>query len=422
MQDPLTPAGQPGWLQGSGDELGQLRAQGGLGPSNLEEAQQPENRLIGELSHSNDPDVSALRVSLAIGSYLLGRLDLSEARKLSGQPPERFDQLVTAARQPKPESAPATDSRPMISVILPVLNEQPILAALHQQLSQVLKSLGTHEIIFVDDGSSDASPDTILALRQIDPSVKLLQLSRNFGHQAALSAGLDHAQGSAVVFMDADLQDPPQLLAEFVRQWQAGHEVVYAVRTKRKEGALKRLCYFLFYRLLRRVARIDVPLDSGDFCLIDRRVADALRGLRERSRFLRGLRAWTGFQQVGVPCERSARYSGDPKYSFAKLVKLGLDGLLAFSSLPLRLGSYLGFLTAGAGVAYIVVALVAKVAIGHTPAGWTSIIAIILTLGGVQLLLMGLLGEYLARVYEETKHRPLYIVDQYYGITVPKAD
>jgi len=393
-----------------------------LGPPDLETAQQAEHRLIGELAHSNDPDLASLRVSLAIGSYLLGRLDLSEARKLSGQPSERFDQLVTAAEQPKPQSAPAIDSRPMISVILPVLNEQPILAALHQQLSQVLKSLGTHEIIFVDDGSSDASPDTILALRQIDPSVKLLQLSRNFGHQAALSAGLDHAQGSAVVFMDADLQDPPQLLAEFVRQWQAGHEVVYAVRTKRKEGALKRLCYFLFYRLLRRVARIDVPLDSGDFCLIDSRVADALRGLRERSRFLRGLRAWTGFQQVGVPCERSARYSGDPKYSFAKLVKLGLDGLLAFSSLPLRLGSYLGFLTAGAGVAYIVVALVAKVAIGHTPAGWTSIIAIILTLGGVQLLLMGLLGEYLARVYEETKHRPLYIVDQYYGITVPKAD
>lgn len=422
MQGPLTPAGQPGWLQGPGDEAARLRAQGVLGASNLNEAQPPEHRLVGELANSNDPDLSALRVSLAIGSYLLGRLDLSEARQLSGQPHQRFDQLVAAAEQPRPESALTTDSRPLISVILPVLNEQPILAALHQQLSEVLRSLGTHEIIFVDDGSSDASPETILALRQIDPAVKLLQLSRNFGHQAALSAGLDHARGAAVIFMDADLQDPPQLLAEFVRQWRAGHEVVYAIRTKRKEGALKRLCYYLFYRLLRRVAGIDVPLDSGDFCLIDSRVADALRGLRERSRFLRGLRAWTGFQQVGVSCERAARYSGDPKYTFAKLVKLGLDGLLAFSSLPLRLGSYLGFVTAGAGVVYIVVALVAKVAIGHTPAGWTSIIAIILTLGGVQLLLMGLLGEYLARVYEETKHRPLYIVDQSYGIDVPKPD
>lgn len=359
------------------------------------------------------------RTSLAVGSYLLGYLDLPEAVRLSGLSEERFDQLLSrgaAAAQDHCSPAPGRD-RPRLSIVLPVLNEEGNLEALHSQLAKALGALGTYEIIFVDDGSTDSSPDIVLDLRRRDPGVKLLRLSRNFGHQAALSAGLDHATGQAVVFMDADLQDPPSLLSELVGQWQAGHEVVYAVRAKRKEGVLKRLAYFLFYRLLRQAAPIDIPLDSGDFCLLDDRVADTLRRLPERNRFLRGLRAWTGFRQIGISYDRPGRLAGKPKYTPRRLVKLALDGVLAFSSLPLRIAAYLGFLTAGAGLVYILVAVVSRVYSGSVPAGWTSLIAIVLTLGGMQLILMGLLGEYLARVYEETKNRPLYVIDQAHGFS-----
>jgi glycosyltransferase involved in cell wall biosynthesis len=397
-------------------------------PLTLGDIDRPERRLVAEMEESHDPALGSLRVSLALGGYLLGRLDRFEACELSGQPQAAFDLLVAASAvaggavaagsQARTGPAPQTAQRPMISVVIPVLNEADNLPLLYEQLKMVLESLGTHEIVFVDDGSSDASVDIILSLRSGDHSVKLLRLSRNFGHQAALSAGLDHARGEAVVLMDADMQDSPQVLGTFVEQWKAGHEVVFAIRTKRSGSILKRLCYSAFYRLLRGLARIDIPLDSGDFCLIDRRVADAIRQMPERNRFLRGLRAWSGFRQVGVPCERPARYAGTAKYTWVRLVRLGLDGLLAFSTVPLRLGSYLGLLTALAGMVYILVALVAKIFVGHVPAGWTSIIAIVLVLGGVQLVLMGLLGEYLARVYEETKDRPIYIVDRAYGIVL----
>jgi len=306
--------------------------------------------------------------------------------------------------------------QPLLSVVVAVLNEQESLAALHRQLGEVLAAIGPHEVIFVDDGSTDRSAETILELRAGDASVKLLRLSRNFGHQAALSAGLDRARGQAVVFMDADLQDPPQLLPALVERWRAGYQVVYAVRRRRQGGVVKRTCYFLFYRLYHRLAEMEIPLDAGDYCLIDRRVADVIRSLPEHHRFLRGLRSWAGFRQVGVPFDRPARHAGRAKYTTRRLVRLAVDGLLAFSSVPLRLASYVGFFTAAAGVAYTLFAVFARLFVGHLPAGWASTVAIVLTVGGAQLMLTGLLGEYLARVYDETKGRPLYVVDEAYGL------
>lgn len=381
----------------------------------------PERQLVVELERDDHPDLPRLRVSLAVGAYVLGGISRCEAEGLSGLPAAGLDRLVgpveAAGGAPSPSEA-----RPLLSVVVPVCNEEECLPLLHERLSAVLDSLGDHEVIFVDDGSTDASVAVIIALRDRDPSVKLIRLSRNFGHQAALSAGIDHACGEAVVLMDADLQDPPELLGQLVARWRQGFHVVYAVRSLRHEGRAKRAAYFVFYRIFRWLSAVEVPLDAGDFCLMDRKVAEALSGLRERHRFLRGLRSWTGYRQVGVPYDRPPRQAGTPAYSFTRLVRLALDGLLSFSSLPLRFASYLGFLTAAGGVVYVLVALFTKVFVGHVPAGWTSIIAIILVLGGAQILLTGVVGEYLARVYDETKDRPLYIIDRSYGITTPTKD
>lgn len=388
--------------------------------SNLRRLDTPESRLVAELARTGHPELSSLRTSLALGAYLQGRVSLAEARELTGAPEQGLDRLVLGGLDRddcRPEQGPSRPGAqvPLLSVVIPVHNEQGNLAVLHERLAAVLELAGSHEIVFVDDGSTDRSAAIIIGLHERDSSVALLCLSRNFGHQAALSAGLDHARGQAVVLMDADLQDPPELLPEFVQHWREGYEIVYAVRANRKEGLLKRACYFAFYRTFRLISPIEIPLDSGDFCLLDRRVADTLAALPERNRFLRGLRAWTGFRQLAVPYDRPARLSGRPAYSFARLVKLALDGLLAFSSVPLRLASYFGFLTAAAGVAYVLVALYARIFVGRVPAGWTSIIAIVLVVGGIQLILTGVLGAYLARVYDEAKHRPLYIVDRAYG-------
>lgn len=371
---------------------------------------------MAALERSAHPQIARLRETLAVGGFQLGRLDASEASDLAGMSGEDFASMVLSATR-----RPASADRPLLSVVVPVLNEQESIPVLYQRLSAVLATLGSHEILFVDDGSVDRSAAIVLGLRAGDPSVKLLRLSRNFGHQAALSAGLEHARGRAVVFMDADLQDPPELLPELVDKWRAGNEVVYAVRRRRKEGVTKRSAYFVFYRLFRRLAEMDIPLDAGDYGLIDERVADVIRALPERHRFLRGLRGWAGFRQVGVPYERPERQAGEVKFTVRRLVRLALDGLLAFSSVPLRLASYLGFFTAAAGVVYIVFAVVARLVVGHVPAGWTSIIAIVLTVGGAQLMLTGLVGEYLARVYDETKGRPLYVVDEAHGLRSPSA-
>jgi len=275
---------------------------------------------------------------------------------------------------------------------------------------------GSFEILFVDDGSRDGSDLIIDGFHDLDPRFKAIHFSRNFGHQAALQAGLDAATGAAVALMDADLQDPPELLEQFIEHWRQGYDVVYAVRKKRKEAFWKRAAYAAFYRTMKVISEIDVPLDAGDFCLMDRRVVDTLVSLRERNRFLRGLRSWVGFKQIGVEYERDARHAGEPKYTLRKLMGLALSGYIGFSAMPLRLATWLGIASALTGFLVALWAVYTKLAGIYSPRGWASTIAIIMFIGGVQLLMLGVIGEYLSRVYDEVRHRPLYIVRSRVGI------
>ena len=301
---------------------------------------------------------------------------------------------------------------PMISVILPVYNERENLDVLVTRLVSVLEKTvdGSFEVLFIDDGSRDGSAEILDSFHTRNARLKVIHFSRNFGHQAALQAGLDEAKGEAVILMDADLQDPPEAVASFIERWRQGYDVVYAVRTKRKERLLKRAAYAVFYRTMRAIAEIDMPLDTGDFCLLDRRVVDTLVSLPERNRFLRGLRSWVGFKQVGVEYERDARHAGLSKYTLRRLMHLALSGYIGFSAMPLRMAAWLGFLSAGTGLALTVWALVTKLMDIPSPHGWASTLAVILFVGGIQLLILGIIGEYLGRVYDEVRQRPLYIV------------
>jgi polyisoprenyl-phosphate glycosyltransferase len=345
-----------------------------------------------------------LRTSLAVQEFVRGNITLPQASTLAGMESADFIDLLSGLW------STGAEANPRISVVVPVYNEEENLPILHERLCQVLSAVGSFEIVFVDDGSRDGSVTVITALQRHDPRVKLVRFSRNFGHQAALSAGIDHACGDAVILMDADLQDPPELLPELLAKWEAGYHVVYAVRQKREEGMFKRVSAGLFYRILRRVSDVDIPVDAGDFCLMDRKVADVLRQLPERNRFLRGLRSWAGFKQVGVPYKRPARHAGEVKYTLRKMVNLASNGVMAFTSLPLRLASFLGVLTATAGIGYLGVALFTRFVNGSTIRGWTSIVAVVLIVGGAQLMVTGVLGAYIARIYEETKGRPMYVL------------
>src|SRR5215510_2716512 len=308
--------------------------------------------------------------------------------------------------------------RPTISVILPVYNERETLPELKSRLTPILEGAvgGSFEVLFVDDGSRDGSDLIIDGFHDRDPRFKAIHFSLNFGHQAALQAGLDATSGDVVALMDADLQDPPELLERFIELWRQGYDVVYAVRRKRKEGFLKRAAYAVFYRTMKAISEIDVPLDAGDFCLMDRRVVDTLISLRERNRFLRGLRSWVGFRQIGVEYERDARHAGDPKYTLRKLVGLALSGYIGFSAAPLRMAMWLGLSAAGTGFLIAAWAVFTKLAGVYSPTGWASTIAVIMFIGGVQLLMLGVIGEYLSRVYDEVRQRPLYIVRSRVGV------
>jgi polyisoprenyl-phosphate glycosyltransferase len=309
-------------------------------------------------------------------------------------------------------------TQPELSVILPVYNEIETLPTLRSRLLPILERVtgGAFEVIFIDDGSLDGSGDILDSFYLDDQRLKAVHFSRNFGHQAALQAGLDEAGGQAIVMMDADLQDPPELLETLAEKWRQGYDVVYAVRKKRKENVFKRAAYALFYRTMKAVAEIDVPLDAGDFCLLDRRVVDTLVSLRERNRFLRGLRSWVGFRQVGVEYSRESRFAGEPKYTLRKLVRLALSGYVGFSAMPLRAAAWLGLLSAGAGFLTALWAIVTKLVDIPSPRGWASTIAVMLFVGGLNLLMLGIIGEYLSRVYDEVRQRPLYVVRSRVGV------
>ena len=301
-----------------------------------------------------------------------------------------------------------------LSVAIPIYNEVDLLPELLQRVGAVLHNLpgGPHEIVMVDDGSTDGSRQALLQAAAAEVRLVVVVLSRNFGHQAALSAALDHVTGDAVVLMDGDLQDPPEAIPLLLRTHLEGYDVVYARRVRRKEGWLLRASYATFYRVLARLSNVDLPVDSGDFGLMSRRVVEQLRRAPERHRYLRGLRAWAGYAQIGVTIERAARAGGESKYSLRKLVELAFDGFFSFSVAPLRAAALLGLGAIVLSTLFALYAVAAKLLLGHSPQGFTAIIVVMTFLSGTNLLFLGLLGEYLGRVYEEVKRRPLYVVDQ----------
>ena len=301
---------------------------------------------------------------------------------------------------------------PELSVVVPVYDEEAVLPELHRRMQAVLvNNAPNYELVYVDDGSSDESPAILLAAAAADPRVRVLRLSRNFGHQAAVTAGIEHARGDAVVVIDADLQDPPEVIPALVAQWRAGFEVVSAVRAVREgESPLRLALIKVFYRLLHCISAVDLTPDVGDFRLIDRRVADALNHLPERNRYVRGLVRWLGFRHVEVPYRRAGRYAGTTKYPYIKLIRLALDGITSFSTLPLTIVTYLGFGVSAVSLLLVVYALYGRFVGGRTPEGWTSVFVAVAFLAGIQLVAIGVLGAYVGRIFEEVKGRPLYIV------------
>ena len=307
--------------------------------------------------------------------------------------------------------------RPRYSIVIPVYEEEALLGQLYERLAAVLDGLdGPAEMIFVVDGGEDRSFEIVKELRGRDERVKGIRFSRNFGHQYALTAGLDRAQGEAVIMMDGDLQHPPELIPTLVEKWRAGAQIVNTYRASTAGiGLVKRVTAAVFYGLLNRFGTIRLSANAADFRLIDRKVADSFGGIREQARFLRGLFAWVGFRQAVVPYAAAERPAGRAKYSARKMGRLALDGMTSFSVAPLRLATVLGSVVLFLGLAYAVYALVVKLA-GRAAPGWTSLIIVVLILGGVQLVTLGLIGEYIAKMYLEAKRRPLYIVDESVGL------
>ena len=299
-----------------------------------------------------------------------------------------------------------------LSIGIPVYNEQQVIPELLMRLTKVLDSLpgGPHEVVFVDDGSTDGSRELLTAAARRDTRLRLLVLSRNFGHQAALGAALDHATGDAVVLMDADLQDEPEIIPDFLRHHQAGADVVYARRASRQEGRLLRMAYGVFYLIIASLSEVHLPKDAGDFALLGQPVIAALRQLPEQQRYLRGLRAWVGFTQVGIDVQRPARFAGKPKYTAWKLIKLALDGICSFSVAPLRAAAVAGLVAIAGAAAFAMYAVYIRLATGAAPEGFTASIVVMTALAGVQLFFLGIMGEYLGRVYGESKRRPSYVI------------
>lgn len=308
-------------------------------------------------------------------------------------------------------------SAPTLSFVLPVHNEDESLDALYRALIETIDVLGeSAEMIFVDDGSTDGSYRRLVDLRSRDERVKIIQLSRNFDHQTALTAGLDYAQGQAVVTMDADLQHPPSVVREMVARWRGGAAIVYAERhVRRGETWLKRLTAKWYYALLRRLTEITIPSDAGDFRLMDRQALTALRSMRERNRYLRGMVSWIGFAPVAVSFDQPERRAGRSKYSFGRMLKLAKDGVMSFSIIPLRVILNVGFFLSLTSFMVGLAAVIVKLLGVYTVPGWTSVVVGVSFLGGMQLIVLGIIGEYVGRIYDEVKHRPLYVVRRLHG-------
>lgn len=301
---------------------------------------------------------------------------------------------------------------PTFSIIAPIFNERENLPELYQRVKQVMGQTGEDwELLLVDDGSTDGSTQMITDLSEQDEHVRPVIFARNFGHQIAVTAGLDHSQGQAVVIIDSDLQDPPEVILDLIAKWREGFEVVYAVRAEREgESWFKLFTASLFYRLIFRITDIKIPLDTGDFRLLDRQVVDVINQMRERHRFLRGMSAWVGFKQIGVPYRRAARHAGETKYPFKKMFRLAINAITGFSYFPLQMATYLGFISAGISILAIPIVIATRLAGSQAFFGQATTLIAVLFFGGIQLISLGILGEYIGRLYDEAKGRPMYIV------------
>ncbi|WP_410993590.1 glycosyltransferase family 2 protein [Bacillus cereus] len=303
------------------------------------------------------------------------------------------------------------------SIIIPMYNEEAVIEETYRRLKRVMKDAnGTYELLFINDGSQDKCADIIKQYMIGDKTVKLIDFSRNFGHQIAITAGMDYANGDAVIIIDADLQDPPELILQMIEKWKEGYEVVYAKRMKRKgETWFKKWSASTFYRVLRASTDIDIPVDTGDFRLMDQKVCKEMRKINENNRFVRGLVSWIGFRQIAIEYVRDERVAGETKYPLKRMVKLCLDGILSFSYKPLKLAIYSGLLLSSSGFLYFIYVLYLTLFTEATMKGWPSIISIMLIFNGFMLFMLGVIGEYIGRIYDETKGRPLYIVREFYG-------
>jgi polyisoprenyl-phosphate glycosyltransferase len=317
-------------------------------------------------------------------------------------------------------AAPQSRAKSSVSLVVPVFNESEVIGAFYERAVQTLCGLDDldYEIIFVDDGSRDDTYQQLTQFAAANPHVRLLKLSRNFGHQIAITAGIDHACGDCVVVIDADLQDPPEVIASMIERWREGFDVIYGVRSERDgEGRLKLLTASAFYRLLGRLTQIEIPANVGDFRLMSRRAVDQLKQLREKDRFVRGLVSWIGFNQTGLVYSRDKRYAGSTKYPYRKMIKFAFDGITSFSTAPLKLATWSGYGASLLAFLYLASVFVQKL-LGYTVEGWATIMVALLFLGGVQLVCLGILGEYLGRIFNEVKPRPMYILDEVVGSDV----